>query len=403
MEKSLEKKELPKLPHGEGTLTYANGRDDLICYRKVVEGKRVAVYGKTVKECMKRMKEEENDRMEKAKYYHPTETNAVALLQDAIHEWLFTFKRPSLKGRSFDTIEGTYNNQIKDTPLGRTSIQLVSPEDVQKHLNEIMESKSESTTKKTFNLLNQFFNYYYARDINNNPMNLVSMPRKQVRFIDASDIRDEEERLVLSDDEIERLTVELSKPYKNGCVGYSYGHMLLFVMWSYCRIGEVIALQYKDIDFDSHTVKIYKAYGKEKVRGKESKTKYEWVLTTPKSKKGKRVIHLYDKAFYHLQKHIETNCEDITPDSFLFFSKQGNPLPDQFLNNILAKALKRAGINKKVSIHGLRHTGISYFIRHGVATEVISKEAGHADINVTNNTYYNIIKEQKEDMYKDLS
>ena len=179
--------------------------------------------------------------------------------------------------------------------------------------------------------------------------------------------------------------------------------MLLFVMWSFCRIGEVIALQYKDIDFESKKAKIYKAYGKEKVRDRKSDKNYEWVLTTPKTKKGRRVLYLCDQAIFHLKKHIETNCPAPTQDTFLFFTKHSNPMSDQYLNLVLAKALKRAGITKKISVHGLRHTGISYFIRHGVSTEIISKQAGHNNISTTNGIYYNIIEEQKKDMYKGLS
>lgn len=398
----MKKKELPKLPYGEGSMNYVKDREDLIQYQKRINGKRVVVYGSTSQECMKKMRQKESELEEKEKYHHPTDTNAIALLQDGIYEWLFTFKRPVLKGRSFDTIEGTFNNQIKGTRIGRISILHVTTEDIQSHLNELITLKSESTAKKTFSLLKQFFDYYYARDINNNPMNLVRLPKKQIKYNNVEDIQDEEELIILDDEEIEKLTLELSKPYQPGVIGYTYGHMLLFVMWSFCRIGEVIALQYKDIDFNSHTAKIYKAYGKEKVRDRESDTNYEWVLTTPKTKKGRRVLYLCDQAVFHLQKHIEICCPNLGPNTFLFFSKKGNPMPDQYLNDVLGKALKRAGITKKVSVHGLRHTGISYFLRHGAASEVVSKQAGHNDISTTNGIYYSVIEEQKKDMYKGL-
>lgn len=397
-----DKKTLPKLPYGEGSMTYVPKRDDLIQYKKSINGKRVTVYGKSSKECLRLMREKEDEIKEKAKYQHPTETNSVALLQDAIAEWLITFKKPMLKGRSYDTIEGTFNNQVKDTSLGRTSIQLVTSNDVQRHINELIDSKSESTAKKTLGLFKQFFEYYYARDINNNPMNLVKLPKKQIRYIDSENIHDEEELIVLSDDEIERLTSELTKPYKEGQIGYTYGHMLLFMMWVFMRVGEVIALQYKDIDFSEKTIKIYKAYGKEKVRDNSTNTKYKWVLTTPKSKKGRRVLYMHDNAIEHLQEHIKICCPNPSADTFLFFSKQGNPMPDQYLNTILKKALKRANIDKPVTIHGLRHTGISYFIRHGVPVELISRMAGHSEISTTTRTYYNIIEEQKKNAYENI-
>ncbi len=400
--KKENKKELPRLPYGEGSLGYVSGRTNLIRFQKRVLGKRVVVYGKSVRQCCINMKAREREIEEKKNYQHPAGSNDNSLLQNVMHEWLFTFKRPTLKGRSFDTIESTYINQIKDTALGRTSIQNVTAQDIQLHINNLTDTKSESTARKTYSLLKQFLNYYYARDINNNPMNLVLLPRKQIKYEDPKNIRDEEEMLVLDDEEIDRLTEELSKPYKPGVSGYTYGHMLLFVMWSFCRIGEVIALQRKDIDFETSTAKIYKAYGKEKVRDKKSDLRYAWVLTTPKTRKGRRVLYLCDKAVTHLKKHMEIHCPDPTPDTFMFFTSQKNPVSDQYLNVILKKALKRAGITKRISVHGLRHTGISYFLRHGAATEVISKQAGHNDISTTNDIYYNILEEQKKDMYKGL-
>lgn len=402
MKKDKEKNELPKLPYGEGNLSYVKGRDDLIRFEKRVHGKRAVVYGKSVQECRRNMKAKEQELEEKEKYQHPTETSAVALLEDAVAEWLVTFKKPMLKGRSYDTIEGTFNNQIKNTFLGRTSIQLVSSNDVQKHINELIDTKSESTAKKTMGLLKQFFEYYYARDINNNPMNLVRMPKKQIKYTNIEDIHDEEEMIVLSDEEIELLTNELSKPYKCGEIGYSYGHMLLFMIWVFMRVGEVIALQYKDIDLEEKTIKVYKAYGKEKVRDGSADTNYQWVLTTPKSKKGRRIIYMHDYAVEHLKKHLEINCPNPEPDDFIFFTKKGNPMSDQFLNNMLKKALRRSGIKKPVTIHGLRHTGISYFIRHGIPVEVISRMAGHSEIATTTRIYYNIIEDQKKNAYTNL-
>lgn len=393
------KPDLPKLPYGQGSFKYQSGRD-MIAYTKRVNGVYVTVYAKTTKECFSKMKQKESESEEQQKMLHPTESSAQVLLQEAIYNWLFTFKQPMMKGRSFDTIEGTYKNQIEGTSLGRTQIENVESADIQILLNELMHEKSLSTTKKTFSLLKQFFDYYYARDINNNPMNLVKLPKKQIIY-DANNIIDEEEFVVLSDEEIGKLTSELSKPFQAGKVGYSYGHMLLFVLWSFTRIGEVIALQYKDINFEEKSIKIYKAYGKERDRS-SSDNKYKWVLTTAKTRSGRRTVYLCEEAWSNLMAHLEEHYPEAEPDTFIFFSKQGNPMPDQYLNNILSKALVRAGIDKKITVHGLRHTGISYFLRHGVPDEVISKQAGHSEIATTQRVYYTVIKEQQQSAFNDF-
>lgn len=398
--KKKEKEELPKLPRGQGSFKYQT-KNGLICYTKRINNKYISVYAKTVNECFSKMKTKEKEIEEKAKQMHPIDNGAQVLLQEAIYTWLFTYKKPVMKGRAFDTIEGTYNNQLKDTFLGRTLIEQVESDDIQRFLNNLIENKSLSTTKKTFSLLKQFFEYYYAKDINNNPMNLVRLPKKQVIY-DVSNVVDNEEMVVLSDSEIERLSEELSKPYQEGKVGYSYGHMLLFTLWSFMRIGEVIALQYKDIDFETKTLKVYKAYGKERDRSEGAKNKYKWVLTTAKTKSGRRTLYLYEKAWDNLMLHIQEHYPNAKPDTFIFFTKQGNPMPDQFLNNMLSKALERAGITKKITIHGLRHTGISFFLRHGVSDEVISKQAGHSDIATTHKVYYTVIEEQQRSAFNNL-
>lgn len=391
--------ELPKLPHGQGTLRYQKDRK-LIRYTKRIQGTYVSVYGNTVKECFSKMKSKERDLEEKVKMQHPTDTPAQVLLQEAIYRWLFTYKKPMLKDRSFDTIEGTYHNQIEDTFLGRTCIDQVQSDDVQLYLNELIESKSLSTTKKAFSLLKQFFDYYYARDINNNPMNLVNLPKKQVRYNSDIPIEDKDNLIVLSDDEIEKLTHELEKPYSNGKIGYFYGNALLFIMWTFMRIGEVIALQYKDIDFEQNTIKVYKSYERVKDRTKETKNNYKWELSDTKTQSGRRIIYMCDEAAKYLKRHITEHYPDPQPETFIFFSTQGNPLAPQFLNNILIKALKRSGVKKHVSVHGLRHTGISYFIRHGVSIKVISKMAGHSDVATTDKIYYNVIQEQLRNAFK---
>lgn len=43
---------------------------------------------------------------------------------------------------------------------------------IQDHITMISTKYSYSTTKKTYELLNQFFKYYYSSDINNNPSDI---------------------------------------------------------------------------------------------------------------------------------------------------------------------------------------------------------------------------------------
>ena len=67
--------------------------------------------------------------------------------------------------------------------------------------------------------------------------------------------------------------------------------------------------------------------------------------------------------------------------------------------------VQTANINhvKNVTIHGLRHSGISYMLRHGVPVEVVSKMAGHKSIKVTLEIYYSVIEKQKNEAIDKLN
>ncbi len=394
---------MAKRTYGEGTFSTVNNRPSSpLRFRKSINGKYVSVYGKTERECIRKMKEKEAELLEKEKYTHPTDISNCALLQDAVKYWLDTYKKPTLKGKSYDRYVQIYSSFIESKTIGRTSIDNISSDDLQTLLNEASDSHSQSTVNKIHGLLKQFFDHYYRTDINHNPMLIVTKPKKQIDYSveDASEIDDSK---VLSDDEIERLTQELTRPYKNGTSGYRCGYILLFIMWAYLRYGEAVALQYKDLSVDKksgkYVLRVSKSYNQEM----NYKTgKKEWKLTTPKSKNSIRTIPLSPQAVDSIHKYIESYIPEVEADSFVFFSGQNNPISNQHLNKKLKQALQRAGISKNISIHGLRHTGISYWIRHGVDIASISRTAGHTDISTTTRIYYNIIKEQTMSMFDNV-
>ena len=392
--------------YGEGTFSEVTNRPNApIRYRKRILGKYVSVYGKSERECIKKMKEKESQLLEKEKLMHPSDIEQCALFKDAVLFWLETYRKGKLKGRSFDRNMQIFHTYIEEMPIGRMSIDNIGSNDIQSLLNEVSYSRSQSTVNKVHGLLNQFFEHYYKRDSNNNPMLLVDKPQKQIDYsvVDAGDI---DNNKVLSDEEIELLTKELTKPYQNGIGGYKCGYMLLFIMWSYVRIGEALGLKYGDIanlecaDNTRCTMRISREYSQEM---NYDTGKKEWKLTTPKSKHAIRTVPLSSQAQACLKEHIKLWRNNIEASSFVFQSENGNPISLQHLNKKLKQALVNAGITKDISLHGLRHTGISYYIRHGVDISLISRTAGHSDISTTMKIYYNIIEEQKMSMFDHIA
>ena len=68
------------------------------------------------------------------------------------------------------------------------------------------------------------------------------------------------------------------------------------------------------------------------------------------------------------------------------------------INKALQLALNRAGIDKDITFHAMRHTHASILLANGVQLLSVSKRLGHADPNITLHTYAHIIEElERED------
>ena len=68
----------------------------------------------------------------------------------------------------------------------------------------------------------------------------------------------------------------------------------------------------------------------------------------------------------------------------LFCTLDGEPVSRQYMTQMLKRLAARAGIDKRVHPHGLRHTFAVQLLREGADVVTISKLLGHSSIAVTN-------------------
>ena len=65
------------------------------------------------------------------------------------------------------------------------------------------------------------------------------------------------------------------------------------------------------------------------------------------------------------------------------------------LQRSLDRIVKRTGIEKRVTLHTLRHTFGSTLLRRGVNIAVVSKIMGHANITITMKKYIHVLQEEE--------
>jgi integrase len=150
------------------------------------------------------------------------------------------------------------------------------------------------------------------------------------------------------------------------------------------RRGELLGLRWSDVDLKAGRLTVNQAM---------QRTKGELEFKSPKTKTSRRTITLPARTVEALQAHYKAQLEDRMklglgrdPHGLVFTRADGKPSdPDS-----LSKAFERLVIKGKVTpitLHGLRHTHISHLLMDGVHVKVVSERAGHANVNITLNTY----------------
>ena len=127
------------------------------------------------------------------------------------------------------------------------------------------------------------------------------------------------------------------------------------------RIGEALALKPKDLDRTAGTVRV--------LHGKGDKS---------------RTVGLDEGAWALLELWLQCRQKiGLAARHPLFCTLKGEPLLPSYCRSLLARLARKAGIEKRVHPHGLRHTGAAELRAEGVDIGIISKQLGHSSIATT--------------------
>ncbi len=101
-------------------------------------------------------------------------------------------------------------------------------------------------------------------------------------------------------------------------------------------------------------------------------------------RQGKGKKDRYVPLSSHVLEEARAYVKAEKPDCFLFIGRtKGKAISQESSAWIMEKAVKRAGITKKVSLHSLRHSFASHLLSLGVNLLVIQQILGHESIRTT--------------------
>ena len=191
----------------------------------------------------------------------------------------------------------------------------------------------------------------------------------------------------LNEDELDKFFKVLLADSKN----YVYQVLFSLLLATGCRIGELCALNWEDIDFDEKRVHIHRHF----VTDKEGTRVVEGCKTSA----GDRWLYMDDGIMTMLADYREKylHCaiknKQWNIDEWAVFSSQKRPgehLSPGTVRDWLKYFLKKNGL-PHYHPHQFRHTAISIQLQAGISLPEVSKRAGHARSDVTLQVYSHVL------------
>lgn len=169
-----------------------------------------------------------------------------------------------------------------------------------------------------------------------------------------------------------------------------YRVAILLDIFTGARLGELVGLEWNDVDLKNGIININKSSQYLSQKGVFTKS--------PKTESSIRDVAIPDfivsllqeyKLWYEEQKLI---CGDFWYESDrLFVQDNGKPIHPSTISKWFEKFVKQIGL-PVINFHGLRHTNATLLIAQQVDVATVSARLGHAQITTTYNFYVHPLK-----------
>ena len=289
---------------------------------------------------------------------------------DWLHSWLEDYIRPSVKLRTYERYNLIVEQHIKEK-IGEMELDDLSPLILQKFITGLLIDGNRRTGK----------------GLSANTVNaVISVIQSSLKTAHVLELRKEYvagklKRPKLKEKPVECFTRAEQKQIErfvlNGSKDKLYG--ILLCLYSGLRIGELIALQWSDIDFSKGILTVSKSC----YDGKDG-----LIIDEPKTASSCRTIPL-PKQLFPILRGIRKKS-----DSLFVVSNHGKPVSVRSYQRSFELILKKLKIAHR-GFHSLRHTFATRALECGMDVKTLSEILGHKNPTVTLNRYAHSLIEHK--------
>ena len=252
----------------------------------------------------------------------------------------------SIKSYEYDLLQFKkyiYENQIDENPEKCTS------ETVKRYLYINFSNKKSRSQARFLSSLKSFFNYLlFEGKINSSPVDNIDSPKLEKKLPE-----------VLTENEITEL---ISSIKVDDDIGQRNKTIIEVLYGTGVRVTELVDIKLSNIFFNEGILKVI---------GKGNKERFV-PLGNIASNEIKKYLDRRDKL------NVDSKFSDI-----LFLNRYGRQLTRSMIFRIIKDSAEKAGINKIVSPHTLRHSYATHLLKNGADLRTIQLILGHESIITT--------------------
>jgi integrase len=286
--------------------------------------------------------------------------------------WLDTYVKAHCKVRTYELYADVFRLHLRPHFIQK-DIANITREDVKQIAYRLLtQGKSRGTVKSVLTPLSAMFTQAVEdQHVTFNPA---------VRILKRSRSEEGEQQQKIS-----FLTREEVAVLLNTCSEHFPVHspLILLLVRTGMRIGEALALQWGDLDFQGRFAEVRRTLRKGR-------------LSTPKSNKSRRVDlsqqlteTLKSLLVERKKETLKRGWGEVPP--WVFINQAPVPIQhSHLLGRVWPKLLGKAGL-RRIRIHDLRHTYASLLIQNGESLAYVKEQLGHHSIQMTVDTYGHLV------------
>ena len=305
-------------------------------------------------------------------------------IQTLLTEWLETYEKEHIKARTYSRYRGLITEHISPalggqeiTELNRREIQdFLSRQKAEGNLRNGGGKLSATSANLMLTVLNLAFEYACDMEmIGQNPCERIRRAREETKKVEAF-TKDEQRS-------IEKSIFESDDPRLFG---------VLLCLYTGVRIGELLGLEWDDIDLERGLLRINKTV----YRDRDETGEWRLVVDKPKTTSSDRVIPLPSYITQMLSERKKASN-----GIYVIENKKGERMSIRSYQYLFERLTERAGV-RKLNFHALRHTFATRAIECGMDIKTLSEILGHKNASITLNRYAHSMMDTKIEMMNRL-